>query len=49
MKLTIKTCLRCRWSWPTKQDHPKVCPKCKSPYWNTPRLEKKLQGEGGVR
>lgn len=32
-------CERCGHEWvPRDKDHePKVCPSCKSPYWNTPR------------
>ena len=32
-------CERCEHQWVplNKTDMPKVCPKCKSPYWNTPR------------
>ena len=31
-------CERCGHEWlPRKGEEPKVCPKCKSPYWNTPR------------
>ena len=33
-------CERCDHEWiprAASQDEPKVCPKCKSPYWNTPR------------
>ena len=32
-------CERCAHEWiPREQDvEPKVCPKCKSPYWNTPK------------
>jgi hypothetical protein len=32
-------CERCAHEWvPIRADtEPKVCPKCKSPYWNTPR------------
>jgi len=37
-------CLRCTHQWvprkSTKGD-PKVCPKCKSPYWNKVRKSKK--------
>jgi death on curing protein len=30
-------CLRCGHSWKTrKEEKPKTCPKCKSPYWSTP-------------
>jgi len=32
-------CLRCRHSWkPRKFGIPKVCPKCKSPYWNRKKI-----------
>ncbi len=37
-------CDRCSHKWvPREEDEtPRVCPKCKSPYWNTKRkLEKK--------
>ena len=34
-------CERCSHEWvPRERDNetePRVCPKCKSPYWNTPR------------
>ncbi len=31
-------CERCGHEWlPRKGEEPKVCPRCKSPYWNTPR------------
>jgi predicted Zn-ribbon and HTH transcriptional regulator len=32
-------CERCGHEWVprAKGEEPKVCPKCKSPYWNTPR------------
>ena len=31
-------CNRCGHKWAPKEDEkPKVCPKCKSPYWDTPR------------
>lgn len=35
-------CERCGHLWiPRELDvEPKVCPKCKSPYWDTPRKEK---------
>ena len=32
-------CERCAHIWLPRSDaHPRVCPKCKSPYWDTPRL-----------
>lgn len=34
-------CTRCDWEWiPRKEDGPRVCPKCKSPYWDVERKEK---------
>lgn len=31
-------CTRCKHQWvPRDNEKPKVCPKCKSPYWDTPR------------
>jgi len=31
-------CARCGHKWvPRDDDKPKVCPKCKSPYWDKPR------------
>jgi DNA-directed RNA polymerase subunit RPC12/RpoP len=33
------TCLRCKHKWVPKTDKkPKVCPKCKSPYWDRKRI-----------
>lgn len=37
-------CLRCGYEWiPRREREPKVCPnpKCKSPYWDRPRRQKK--------
>lgn len=43
-EIKIKECVceRCSHEWiPREQNEmPKVCPKCKSPYWNTPKKEK---------
>ncbi len=35
-------CERCGHEWVPRneKDEPRVCPKCKSPYWNRPRKEK---------
>ena len=30
-------CLRCDHVWDSQVLNPKMCPKCKSPYWNKPR------------
>lgn len=38
MKLLKRKCLRCNHSWILrKSNEPKVCPKCKSPYWDKKR------------
>ena len=35
-------CERCGHEWvPRKENEPKVCPKCKSPYWDRPRKKQK--------
>jgi len=38
-------CERCEHEWiPRDVDNePRVCPKCKSPYWNRPRKEEKAK------
>lgn len=35
-------CERCDHKWVPRRpkETPRVCPKCKSPYWNRPRREK---------
>lgn len=40
IKITIEgfKCERCGHEWiPRDKEHPRVCPKCKSPYWDIPR------------
>ena len=33
-------CERCGHEWLPRNDQaPKVCPKCKSPYWDKPRIK----------
>lgn len=41
-------CERCEHVWlPREKDRePRVCPKCKSPYWNVPRRTPKVAQEG---
>jgi hypothetical protein len=48
MEVIYYQCERCEHWWIPREvtmevpdDLPKVCPKCKSPYWNTPRRETK--------
>jgi len=40
MKKTIteKECLRCGFTWFARTDKPKICPYCKTRYWNTPKV-----------
>jgi len=34
-------CERCRHEWITRtKEEPRVCPKCKNPYWNKPKKTK---------
>jgi len=39
-------CLRCghRWTPRKPNNAPKVCPKCKSPYWDRPRQNENKSG-----
>jgi len=40
--LRIVKCLRCKHEWPTRGE-PRVCPKCKSPYWNVAKREPEVK------
>ena len=31
-------CCRCNHQWPSEQPHPRICPKCKSAYWDKSRI-----------
>lgn len=43
MKIPILKCKRCEHKWyPRSANLPKVCGKCKSPYWNRERLRNKI-------
>jgi len=49
MNITQLACLRCERSWwPKSPATPKVCPACKSPYWDTPRKERRYPFGGGA-
>jgi rubrerythrin len=40
--VTFYVCERCGHEWyPRGDEEPRVCPKCKSPYWDRPRQERK--------
>jgi len=41
-------CERCKHLWVPRnysKKEPLVCPKCKSPYWNIPKKNKKVKNE----
>ena len=39
IQISANQCERCKHIWKSRDANkePKVCPKCKSPYWNTPK------------
>jgi len=41
--IKILKCKRCEHEWASKQEHPLICPKCKSPYWDRKRRERKSE------
>jgi predicted Zn-ribbon and HTH transcriptional regulator len=47
MTVTKRTCTRCghQW-WPRMEEPPRICPKCKSPYWDVPRRADTEKPEG---
>jgi len=44
MSVAIKVCCRCGHEWATKQDRPLRCARCKSAYWDRP----KVRGKGST-
>jgi predicted Zn-ribbon and HTH transcriptional regulator len=47
-EITLKgyVCERCEHTWvPREDERPRVCPKCKSPYWDVPRGQVKHLGK----
>lgn len=40
-------CERCEHQWVSRKKEIRVCPKCKSPYWNSPRTIK-IKSKGKV-
>ena len=57
VNITITTkgyhCERCGHEWAPRAKEPKtlpvVCPKCGSPYWNTPRINKPRKKKANVK
>jgi len=48
IKIEGYLCERCKHEWVSRSERePRVCPRCKSPYWNCPRrkLKKKIGGK----
>lgn len=45
VKIDGLKCERCGYEWVPRAGHPKVCPHCKSPWWDTPRQNKKQGGK----
>jgi len=42
VELSQLKCNRCEWEWfPRALALPKICPKCKSPYWNKARTRRR--------
>lgn len=45
VQLTGYRCERCYHEWlPRGGEEPKVCPRCKNPYWNRPRRQSSTDG-----
>lgn len=43
-------CYRCEHKWVPRDDEtPRVCPKCKSPYWDIPRGKKSGGGKFRIK
>jgi len=42
MILKLK-CLRCGGSWKPRVENPRMCPICKTPYWDVPRRKLKVK------
>lgn len=48
VEVVVLSCrCRCGHAWVTRgNDRPRVCPKCKSPNWDKPKLYERKSGEG---
>jgi predicted Zn-ribbon and HTH transcriptional regulator len=49
IKVPELICKRCGWKWVPRTKVVKVCPHCKSPYWNTPKSRGEEEGEGSSK
>jgi len=41
VKLSKLKCERCGYEWIPRKTEIRICPKCKSPYWDRPRKQQK--------
>lgn len=41
----IFVCKRCGHEWASKREHPIRCAKCKTPYWDTERKQKRINAK----
>ena len=42
IKITRLECKRCHHKWVPKKEEIRICPKCKSPYWDREKNAKKI-------
>jgi predicted nucleotidyltransferase len=45
-KIRIGRCHRCVYSWRMRRRYPRICPRCKSKHWRTPKLRPVSLGAG---
>ena len=41
IKIQKMNCKRCNHTWMPRQEEIRICPKCKSPYWDREKKQKK--------
>ena len=41
IKIQKMNCKRCNHKWTPRQEEIRICPKCKSPYWDKIKKQKK--------
>jgi len=39
--LPVLECKRCGWTWTPRKTDVRMCPSCKTPYWDVPKEPKK--------
>jgi predicted Zn-ribbon and HTH transcriptional regulator len=50
MKIKIKElkCQRCGWKWIPRKSDVRLCPHCKSTYWNEPKIKELIYEKEGM-